>query len=202
MQVFASYSGLGNKFSSFPFELRLSCVATFPHFEKRRKEFMAFCAKCGAQLNNGAAFCPACGAAASAATTTTSGAAAAPAPAATSTGMANNVAGMLCYLVGWITGLIFLLIEPYKNDRVVRFHAFQSIFFNVGMIAVWIAFTLVAGILGVVTKGLSIIITGPLFFVVWLGFIACWIFLMVKAYNNQQFKLPIIGDLAAKQAGL
>jgi uncharacterized membrane protein len=159
---------------------------------------MAFCAKCGAQVNQETAFCPACG---NAVATTAGGAAAAPAPAA-STGMTNNVAGMLCYLVGWITGLIFLLIEPYKNDKVVRFHAFQSIFFNVGMIAVWIAFSVVAGILGVITKGFSLVITGPLFLVVWLGLIACWIFLMIKAYNNQQFKLPFIGDLAAKQAGL
>lgn len=116
--------------------------------------------------------------------------------------MSNNVAGMLCYLVGWITGLIFLLIEPYKNDRVVRFHAFQSIFFNVGMIAVWIAYSVVSGILAAMTKGFSIVVTGPLFFVLSLGFIACWIFLMIKAYNNQQFRLPFIGDLAAKQAGL
>lgn len=162
---------------------------------------MAFCAKCGAQLNQGVAFCPSCGTASSGTSATASGAATAPAPVA-STGMSNNVAGMLCYLVGWITGLIFLLIEPYKNDRVVRFHAFQSIFFNVGMIAVWIAYGIVSSILGMVSHGLSLFITGPLFLILWLGFIACWIFLMVKAYNNQQFKLPIVGDLAAKQAGL
>jgi uncharacterized membrane protein len=163
---------------------------------------MAFCAKCGAQVNQGAAFCPACGAAASAVSTTPSGAAAAPAPVASSTGMANNVAGMLCYLVGWITGLIFLLIEPYKHDKVVRFHAFQSIFFNVGMIAVWIAYGIVSSMLAFMSRGFSFLITGPLFFLIWLGSIACWIFLMVKAYNNQQFKLPVIGNLAAKQAGL
>jgi uncharacterized membrane protein len=160
---------------------------------------MAFCAKCGAQLNQGTAFCPGCG---NAVATTASGAAAAPAPAAATTGMTNNVAGMLCYLVGWITGLIFLLIEPYKNDKVVRFHAFQSIFFNIGMIAVYIAYGILSGILGVISKGFSAVITIPLFFVMWLGFIGCWIFLMIKAYNNQQFKLPFIGDLAAKQAGL
>jgi uncharacterized membrane protein len=163
---------------------------------------MAFCAKCGAQVNQGTAFCPACGAAVA---TTADGAAAAPALAnagAVSTGMTNNVAGMLCYLVGWITGLIFLLIEPYKNDKVVRFHAFQSIFFNVGVIALYIAYGVVSGILAAVTKGFSIVVTGPLLFVIWLGCVACWIFLMIKAYNNQQFKLPFIGDLAAKQAGL
>ena len=165
---------------------------------------MAFCSKCGAQLNAGAAFCPACGAATSgtASASPNAGAAAAPALGTASTGMADNVAGMLCYLAGWITGLIFLLIEPFKNNKVVRFHAFQSIFFNVGVIAVWIAYGIVASILGSISHGLAFLITGPLFIVIWLGSIACWIFLMVKAYNNQQFKLPFIGDLAAKQAGL
>jgi uncharacterized membrane protein len=163
---------------------------------------MAFCAKCGAQVNQGAAFCPACGAAASGTGMASPGAAAAPAPAAASTGMTNNVAGMLCYLVGWITGLIFLLIEPYKNDKTVRFHAFQSIFFNVGIIAVWIAYGILSGILGAISHGFSLVITAPLFFLIWLGSIACWIFLMVKAYNNQMFKVPFVGDLAAKQAGL
>jgi uncharacterized membrane protein len=116
--------------------------------------------------------------------------------------MTNNVAGMLCYLVGWITGLIFLLIEPYKNDKTVRFHAFQSIFFNIGIIAVWIAYGVLSGILGVISHGFSLVITGPLFFLICLGSIACWVILMVKAYNNQMFKLPFVGDLAAKQAGL
>ena len=121
-----------------------------------------------------------------------------PTPAA-STGMSNNVAGALCYLVTWVTGLIFLLIEPYKNDKFVRFHAFQSIFFAVSLIAVYIVLFFLGFILAVMHLGLLMI---PLWFVVGIGIFACWIFLMVKAYNNQTFKLPLIGDLAAKQAGL
>lgn len=124
-----------------------------------------------------------------------------PTPAA-STGMSNNVAGLLCYVFGWITGLIFLLIDPYKNDKFVRFHAFQSIFFNVGLIGVYIALAIFGAILGFVTKGLSIVLMGPLFMLLWLAVLVTWIVLMVKAYGNQTFKLPIIGDLAAKQAGL
>jgi uncharacterized membrane protein len=124
-----------------------------------------------------------------------------PTPAA-STGMSNNVAGLLCYVVGWVTGLIFLLIEPYKNDKFVRFHAFQSIFFNVGLIGVYIVFFVLSAVLGFVTKGLSLFLMGPLLMLIWLGVLITWIVLMVKAYNNQTFKLPIIGDLAAKQAGL
>jgi uncharacterized membrane protein len=121
---------------------------------------------------------------------------------AQSSGMSNNVAALLCYVVGWITGLIFLLIEPYKNDKFVRFHAFQSIFFNVSLIGVYIVVFILSIVLGFITKGLSVFLMGPVLLLVWLGVLITWIFLMVKAYNNQTFKLPIIGDLAAKQAGL
>jgi len=72
----------------------------------------------------------------------------------------------------------------------------------VGIIAVWIAYGILSGILGAISHGFSLVITAPLFFLIWLGSIACWIFLMVKAYNNQMFKVPFVGDLAAKQAGL
>ena len=166
---------------------------------------MAFCAKCGAQLNAGSGFCGACGAAVSGqSVTTTTGAAAAPASSpsgAASSGMTNNVAGCLCYLVGWVTGLIFLLIEPYKNDKFVRFHAFQSIFLNVAVIAVWIGAMILSGILGLITHGLGFFIMGPLMMLVWLAVVVAVVVCMIKAYGNQQFKLPIIGDLAAKQAG-
>jgi len=113
--------------------------------------------------------------------------------------MSNNVAGLLCYIFGWITGLIFLLIEPYKNDKFVRFHAFQSIFFNVALIGVYILLAILGVILGFIHLGLLLI---PLWLIVWVGILGTWIFLMVKAYGNQTFKLPIIGELAAKQAGL
>jgi uncharacterized membrane protein len=167
---------------------------------------MAFCAKCGAQLNAGSGFCAACGSAvAGQSVTTTAGAAAAPASAPSGTasaGMTNNVGACLSYLLGWVTGLIFLLIDPYKNDRFVRFHAFQSIFFDVAIFALWIGLWIVGGILTVLTRGLF----APLMLLLWLAFLVCWlggkIFLMVKAYNNQQFKLPIVGEMAAKQAGL
>jgi uncharacterized membrane protein len=121
-----------------------------------------------------------------------------PTPAA-STGMSNNVAGALCYLFTWVTGLIFLLIEPYKNDKFVRFHAFQSIFFAIGLFAVYIALFILGIILAVIHLG---VLMFPLWLVVGFGIFAAWLFLMFKAYSNETFKLPIIGDLAAKQAGL
>jgi uncharacterized membrane protein len=165
---------------------------------------MAFCAKCGAELTASSGFCGTCGAAISGQNvTTTTGAAAAPAQSGqASTGMTNNVAACLCYLFGWITGLIFLLIDPYKNDRFVRFHAFQSIFLSVGILAVWFAVFFLSIILGFITRGLGFFLMGPLMTIVWLGFLVTVIITMIKAYGNQQFKLPIIGDLAAKQAGV
>jgi uncharacterized membrane protein len=166
---------------------------------------MAFCAKCGAQLNAGSGFCGACGAAVSGqSVTTATGVASAPAPAqpaAASTGMTNNVAGALCYLVGFITGIVFLVLEPYNKNRFVRFHAFQSIFFS----AVCIVFSMVWSWIFVsllFTPGLGMWgLMSLIFLVLRLAMFAAWVFLMYKAYNNEEFKLPIIGDLAAKQAG-
>ena len=115
--------------------------------------------------------------------------------------MSSNVAGLLTYILGFITGIIFLVIEPYKNDKFVRFHAFQSIFFNVALIVFWIAYMIVVSILSFVTLGLIAMVMGLVGFLIWLAILAYWIFLMYKAYNNQLYKIPFIGDLAAKQAG-
>jgi uncharacterized membrane protein len=123
------------------------------------------------------------------------------APAAAGTAMSSNVAGLLCYILGFITGLIFLVIEPYKNNKFVRFHAFQSIFFNVALIVFWIAYTIVASILSYVSLGILGLLMGLLGLLISLAILAYWIFLMYKAYNNERYKVPFIGELAAKQAG-
>lgn len=165
---------------------------------------MAFCRNCGAQLADGTAFCSGCGTAQNASSATTpTGAAAAPAqggqPAAApaSAPMASNVAGLLCYILGFITGIIFLVIEPYKNDKFVRFHAFQSIFFSVAMIIVsWILGAILFSMFSIGMWGMISMV----YLLFRLAIFALWIFLMYKAYNNEQFKLPFIGDLAAKQA--
>ena len=115
--------------------------------------------------------------------------------------MSSNVAGLLTYILGFITGIIFLVIEPYKNDRFVRFHAFQSIFFNVALIVFWIAYTIVASILGFVSLGILAVVMGLVGLLISLAILAYWIFLMYKAYNNELYRIPFIGDLAAKQAG-
>lgn len=161
---------------------------------------MAVCTKCGATLSPGVVFCGSCG-------TPVQNAASAPPPAAgapTATaggGMEQNVAGMLAYILGFITGIIFLVIDPYKNNKFVRFHAFQSIFFNVALIVFWIAFGIVTSILGYVSLGILAILMGFIGLLLWLAIFLFWLFLMFKAYKNEQFMIPFIGPLAAKQAG-
>ncbi len=119
-----------------------------------------------------------------------------PTPAA-STGMTNNLAAALSYIT--IVGIVFLFIEPYNKIRFVRFHAFQSIFFCVAAIAIEIGWSILTMILAVITKGFLGLILFPISMLIYLGIIVAWVILVVKAYNNQEFKLPIIGDLAAKQ---
>jgi uncharacterized membrane protein len=123
-----------------------------------------------------------------------------PPPAATGGGLTENVAGALCYLGGLITGILFLVLEPYNKNRTIRFHAFQSIFLNVVVIAVEIALFILFRIMGeMLPYSLSFLIS-LIGLVVWLAILVLWILLMVKAYQNQKLVLPIIGPLAEKQA--
>jgi uncharacterized membrane protein len=123
-----------------------------------------------------------------------------PSPTPASSPLASNVAGALTYVPVLITGIIMLVLEPYKNDKFVRFHAFQSIFFGVFCIAFWMLWSfLVVGLF--FTGGLSGFgIYGMLFWLIRLAFFGLWVLLVYKAYNKEEFKLPVIGDLAAKQA--
>ena len=103
-----------------------------------------------------------------------------------STGLDANLAAMLCYAVGWVTGLIFFVLE--KDSRFVKYHAMQSI-------VVWLAWMVGCYIL------LMIPILG--WIVAFLMFpvgVVLWILLMVKAYNGEKFKLPVIGEIAEQQA--
>ena len=115
---------------------------------------MAFCAHCGATVVENAAFCAGCGkpvsnpAASVGAPSSVSATAAAPEPASPTavSGLTPNMAGALAYIFGFITGIIFLVLEPYKNDRFVRFHAMQSIFYSVTCIAFGIVWGIFWGI--------------------------------------------------------
>ncbi len=171
---------------------------------------MAFCPNCGASVEG--KFCPKCGTAVSAASAGPSqssyapppaaggapGYSQAPAPAAAG-GMTDNVAGALCYLFGLITGILFLVLAPYNQNRNVRFHAFQSIFLNVAWIICWIVVMVVATILAHIPI-IGWIIDLLLWMALSIGALVLWIMLMVKAYNNQRLVLPVIGPLAEKQA--
>jgi len=104
----------------------------------------------------------------------------------TSTGMQVNVAALLSYVLGWVTGLIFYLIE--KDNKFVRFHAMQSIV-TFGGLNVLIMVLIFIPVLGWIVMPIVSI----------LQFIL-WILLMVKAYQGEMFKLPIAGDIAEKNS--
>jgi uncharacterized membrane protein len=151
---------------------------------------MAHCTKCGAAIADNAGFCGACGSAQAGAT---AGPASNPAPAAAQSGLAENVAGLLCYLLGWVTGLIFLLIDKRPS---VRFHAKQSI-------VVFGALHILSIILGNLF-GMSFVMHGGMGFsfgyalikLVQLAALVLWILLMIKAYQGERFRVPFAADLA------
>jgi uncharacterized membrane protein len=143
---------------------------------------MAFCSTCGAQIPDGTTTCAAC-----------AGRAASASPVAMTGGMTDNVAGMLAY-VTFIPAIVFLVVEPYNKSKFIRFHAWQCIFFNIAWTVLWIGLRIVTHIpfLGWLT-----ILIWPL--VGLAGFII-WLILLLKANQGQMFKLPVIGDMAEKQA--
>jgi uncharacterized membrane protein len=103
-----------------------------------------------------------------------------------STGMDENVAGLLTYVFGLITGILFLVLE--KDSRFVKFHAMQSIIIS----AVLIVLNVVLGFIPFFGWILGFLLT-PLSFILWL-------ILIYQAYQGKWFKLPIIGDIAEGQA--
>ena len=120
-----------------------------------------------------------------------------------STGLDENIAALLSYIFGWVSGLIFFLIE--KDSRLVRFHAMQSLLFNVLVavvgIALWIVLFVVfmivsqvSGALATVLSLVSILVWGVFLLGILAGFILC----LVKAFQGQYFKLPVIGNFAEK----
>jgi len=145
---------------------------------------MAFCTGCGALMNDGVAFCPSCGRAAGSPQT--------PLP-SSATGLSDNVAGALAY-VTIIPAIIFLVIEPFKSSRFVRFHAFQCLFFALAWFVLSIAMNIVVHI---PVFGWLTLLLWP---IIGLAGFVIWLVLVLKAYQGQMFKLPVIGDLAEKQA--
>ena len=171
---------------------------------------MAFCANCGAQVEG--RFCAKCGApVAGGAPVGGSAPMGAGGPSdvgatpmvspTVSAGMSDNAAGAICYLFGFITGILFLVLAPYNQVRSVRFHAFQSIFLNIAWFVLWICVAVVSAVL------IHIPIIGAVFsFLFWtclsLGALVLWLYMMFKTYNGEKIVLPVVGPLAEKQAGM
>jgi uncharacterized membrane protein len=144
---------------------------------------VAFCPNCGSQMPAGAAACPSCAGGSPAAVT-----------AAPAVGLTDNVAGMLAY-VTIIPAIVFLVLEPYNKRRFIRFHAFQCIFLCIALLVLGVALQILWQI---PVLGWAVgVLLWPL---VGLAEIILWIFLLIKAYQGQMFKLPVIGDMAEKQA--
>ncbi len=144
---------------------------------------MAFCPNCGSQMPAGASACPACAGAGQTAAT-----------AAPAGGLTDNVAGMLAY-VTIIPAIVFLVLEPYNKRRFIRFHAFQCIFLCIALFVLGVALQILWHI---PLLGWAVgILLWPL---VGLAELILWIFLLMKAYQGQMFKLPVVGDMAEKQA--
>jgi len=137
------------------------------------------CKRCGTYLRpEGAKFCFECGA------STTVDTSLPPAQ------LTPNISAFLCYLFGIVGGIVFLNLEPYRHSALMRFHAWQSIAYSGLWFVVWI-------LNGIPLLNYLWLFSLPVSFGLFLG----WILLLVKAYNGEKFKLPILGDFAEKQAG-
>jgi uncharacterized membrane protein len=158
---------------------------------------MAFCGKCGTSVAEGVAFCPKCGAPTGTVVTgaPATGPVITPVVAAGTSGLTENVAGLLCYVLGWLTGIIFLIAD---KRPFVRFHAAQSIvvFGTLTIIRIILSF----GIFGWYSLG---------FFSIWslisllvsLVTLIAWVGLMVTAYQGKTFEVPIAAGIAKSIAG-
>ena len=147
---------------------------------------MAFCATCGSAVEG--SFCAKCGSQVGAAPSASSG------PTMQVSGaMADNVASALCYLVGLITGIIFLVLAPYNKNPVIRFHAFQSIFMNVAWIVIAFGLNIVLGMMHLWSLFFLSSLVGLAFFVLWL-------ILLIQTFQGKTIVLPLIGPFAQQQA--
>lgn len=114
----------------------------------------------------------------------------------------SNVAGLLSYIpccIGLIFSIIFIATEP-KDSRFVRFHALQSLFLHGAGLAVGIVFGILSFMVTMMNMGMLWLLINGLSWLVMLGFIVLLIILMVKAYGNEMWKAPIIGNLAEKNS--
>lgn len=143
---------------------------------------MAYCPNCGAPVDG--RYCSKCGTAMDAPVAAPSSS-----PTASTAGLSENAAAALCYVLGFITGILFLVLAPYNRNKLIRFHAFQSIFLNVAALVLMWVIGLAFGWFA--WRVMSLI---------QLAFVVLWVYLIVATYQGKKIVLPVIGDLAAKQA--
>jgi uncharacterized membrane protein len=121
---------------------------------------------------------------------------ASPTPGKTQLGLEPNIAGLLCYApccLGLVFSLVVVIVE--KQSRFVKFHAFQSLLLHGGLIVLSIGLTVVTIALGAMSGALGLLML-PVRMLLGLGVLGLLIFLMIKANANEEFALPVIGDLA------
>jgi Predicted membrane protein len=150
------------------------------------------CPNCGAEVKEGDTFCGECG--------TGIRADSAGVVAKTALGLNENIGGLLCYSLGWLSGLIFLLLE--KENKFIRFHAIQSL---ITFLSISLLYLFVTSLVPAVTYSYNLYYgwtstPNPVYVLIVLlvGFISLilWLLLMYKAYKGEKFKLPLIGDFA------
>ena len=156
-----------------------------------------FCPKCGTENPEEAKFCSKCGAAFGTSVETSEGAA--KPEAESSTGMSANVAGLLCYVACWITGIVFAVLE--KRSKFVKFHAWQSImtFGVLFVVQLIVGVILTAIAVATFSPGL-IIVASILSTIVWVLIVGLWIALMILAGTGRMWKVPGAGNWAERKA--
>ena len=196
--------GTGNALSpGAPTQVAMQILELSAHIPRcRGDKDMSFCQTCGTSLPVGSSAChalPARRRAGCRCPRLHAGCPSAPLPPCTlrsqwlRPALPPNVAGALAYLVGAITGILFLVIDPFKADRFVRFHAFQSIFFNLAWIAFWIVWTILrhhagARFLTVCSSSSSCRST----LLIMVGGFCLWAYLMYTAYQGKMYS--VAGD--------
>lgn len=116
------------------------------------------------------------------------------------TGLAPNIASLLCYIFAPVTSIIFLLIEKENAD--VKFHAWQGTVFGAAVILLNIVLNIFGFLLGRMADFLGALILGFLLPVLWIGVFVLWVVLLVKAYQGERWKIPVLGDIAAQKSGV
>jgi uncharacterized membrane protein len=179
---------------------------------------MSLCPQCGASSSDGALFCPSCGAPVVQSEADRTGNTAhlptkddrlppegiprgpfygdAPGEALP---LPENIAGAVAYIT-IVPAIVFLLLEPFKRNLFVRFHAFQHLFLWVAGFVIAIAAGILAALLQLIP--FMRVLVFPLGGLIGLAWFFLWVLLVVKAYQHEFFKLPIIGDLAEQRAGI